>query len=119
MDLLYFIKMSSDLYLQELKQRVDSWSQSQQSVQQDTSTECKNSEYEENITTFRYVSNEVDVISKSVCDEILTHLQRSDNRQSYRICSLGCGNGKLDKQILQQLTEKCSGVKFEYYRFGQ
>ena len=57
----------------------------------------------------------MNVILKSVCDKILTHIKRCGNQKSYHICSLGCGNGKLDKQILQlQLTEGCPGVKFEY-----
>ena len=107
--------MSSGQLLQELKQRVDSCTTQLPSQQQNASTtESVNSEYEENITAFRSVTTEVDVIVKSACDQILAHVQRSDNPQSYRICSLGCGNGKLDKQILQQLTERCPGVKFEY-----
>ena len=73
-----------------------------------------NSEYEENITTFCSVSTEVDVILKSVCDEILTHIMISGDQKCYHICSLGCNSGKLDKQILLQIAEGCPGVKFEY-----
>ena len=108
--------MSTDLFLQQLKERVDSISHllSQQSIQQHASTESINLEYENNITTFRSVSTEENVILKSVYDKILTHIKRSGDQKAYRICSLGCGNGKLDKQILNQLAKGSPGLKFEY-----
>ena len=101
----------SDRSLQELKQRVDS---SQQSTQEQPSGKNIDLQYEDNFSAFRSVITEVEIICDAVCKEIESHLQKSDNQQSYRICSLGCGGGKLDKQILQQLTEKYPGVKFEF-----
>ena len=105
----------SEAVLQELKKQVHVDShRSQQSAQGDASAENTDSQYEDNFSAFRSVIAELEIICNAACKEIECHLQKSDDQQSYRICSLGCGNGKLDKQILQQLTEKCPGVKFEY-----
>ena len=73
-------------------------------------------EYELNFSTFRAVINEEEVILAATCDVIDAHIKTdaSNLQPYYRICSLGCGNGTMDKKILQQISQLHPDLKFQY-----
>ena len=99
----------SDRALQNLKEYLDS-----ATIPKLRFSDESDAEYERNISALRKVVNEEMIISDAVLNAIRSHTTKNGIPVHYRICSLGCGNGVLDKKILELLTVQFPNVTFEY-----
>jgi predicted TPR repeat methyltransferase len=102
--------------LQDLKKRLADLSAPHAQLQVFAERDVE-AEYELDISAFRAVVDEEKVILVAACDVINAHISQTEafNLQPYyRICSLGCGNGAMDKKILQQISQLHPGLKFQY-----
>ena len=105
---------NSESILQDLKKRLADLSAPQLQILAERDADL---EYELDISAFRAVIDEEEVILAAVSDVIDAHINQTEafNLQPcYRICSLGCGNGAMDKKILLRLSQLHPELKFQY-----
>ena len=56
---------------------------------------------------------------ESVASCIASHLERAlGTRETFRLCSVGCGDGKLDRRMLSKLVSAHPGLDIEYTGVG-
>ena len=67
----------------------------------------------QHLDVFKHLGNSESVISQRIVDKAKALIESSSPKE-FRICSVGCEDGSLDKVVLDELSKAYPSVKFHY-----
>ena len=68
----------------------------------------------QHLETFKHLGNSEDVISQRIVEKAKALIGSAGGSKEFRICSVGCEDGSLDKLFLSQLSKCFPSIRFHY-----
>ena len=68
----------------------------------------------QHLEAFKHLGNSEVVISQKIVEKAKVLIESAEDLKDFRICSVGCEDGSLDKLVLSELSKGFSSITFHY-----